>query len=139
MKHFFEEKGLSFTAYIPFAFISPATFCKLTCDQMYATSLFLQIIWFTALFPYFVMSVLLVRSVTLPGASIGLWKVNVLNCVVCWHKNHLPISIFIFPLLLFIFSTLLQTGVNLKAPKPGLIQQHRFSSPIQLELVHFRH
>ena len=35
-----------------------------------------QIIWFTALFPYFVMSVLLVRSVTLPGASIGLWKVN---------------------------------------------------------------
>ena len=37
---------------------------------------FLQIIWFTALFPYFVMSVLLVRSVTLPGASIGLWKVR---------------------------------------------------------------
>merc|ERR1719422_1478317 len=33
-----------------------------------------KIIWFTALFPYFVMSVLLVRSVTLPGASIGLWK-----------------------------------------------------------------
>ena len=31
------------------------------------------IIWFTALFPYTVMSVLLVRAVTLPGASDGLW------------------------------------------------------------------
>ena len=30
------------------------------------------IIWFTALFPYTVMSVLLVRAVTLPGAADGL-------------------------------------------------------------------
>ena len=30
------------------------------------------IIWFTALFPYTVMSVLLVRAVTLEGASAGL-------------------------------------------------------------------
>ena len=34
---------------------------------------FFQIIWFTALFPYFVMSILLVRAVTLPGAGEGLW------------------------------------------------------------------
>lgn len=33
-----------------------------------------KIIWFTALFPYFVMSILLLRSVTLPGASVGLWR-----------------------------------------------------------------
>lgn len=31
-----------------------------------------QIIWFTALFPYFVLLVLLVRGVTLPGAADGL-------------------------------------------------------------------
>ena len=31
-----------------------------------------KIIWFTALFPYFVMTILLFRSVTLEGASIGL-------------------------------------------------------------------
>lgn len=33
-----------------------------------------KVIWFTALFPYFVMSILFVRSITLEGASIGLWK-----------------------------------------------------------------
>jgi len=33
-----------------------------------------KLIWFTALFPYFVMTILLFRSVTLPGASIGLWR-----------------------------------------------------------------
>ena len=32
----------------------------------------LQIIWFTALFPYFVMAILLVRAVTLEGAMTGL-------------------------------------------------------------------
>ena len=32
----------------------------------------LQIIWFTALFPYFVMSILFFRAITLEGASIGL-------------------------------------------------------------------
>ena len=34
--------------------------------------IFLQIIWFTALFPYFVMSILFLRSITLEGASVGL-------------------------------------------------------------------
>ena len=33
-----------------------------------------KIIWFTALFPYFVMTILLFRSVTLEGASIGLLR-----------------------------------------------------------------
>ena len=33
----------------------------------------LQIIWFTALFPYFVMAILLVRALTLPGAFTGLY------------------------------------------------------------------
>ncbi|CAB4058286.1 SLC6A1 [Lepeophtheirus salmonis] len=33
-----------------------------------------KVIWFTAIFPYVVMTVLLIRSVTLPGASIGLWR-----------------------------------------------------------------
>ena len=32
-----------------------------------------QIIWFTALFPYVILSVLLVRAVTLEGAVNGLW------------------------------------------------------------------
>ena len=32
-----------------------------------------KIIWFTALFPYFVMAILLVRAVTLEGAMEGLW------------------------------------------------------------------
>jgi len=32
-----------------------------------------KIIWFTALFPYFVMAILLVRALTLPGAFTGLW------------------------------------------------------------------
>ncbi|BES95385.1 transporter [Nesidiocoris tenuis] len=32
-----------------------------------------KVIWFTALFPYAVLLILLVRSVTLPGASDGLW------------------------------------------------------------------
>ena len=31
-------------------------------------------IWFTALFPYFVLTILLVRAVTLEGASIGLMR-----------------------------------------------------------------
>jgi solute carrier family 6 GABA transporter-like protein 1 len=35
---------------------------------------YFKVIWFTALFPYFIMSILLVRSVTLEGASIGLMK-----------------------------------------------------------------
>ena len=35
---------------------------------------FLQIIWFTALFPYFVMTMLLFRAITLEGASIGLMR-----------------------------------------------------------------
>ena len=35
--------------------------------------LFFQIIWFTALFPYFVMAILLVRALTLPGAFTGLY------------------------------------------------------------------
>ena len=34
----------------------------------------LQVIWFTALFPYFVLTILLVRAVTLEGASIGLMR-----------------------------------------------------------------
>ena len=38
----------------------------------YATFI-LQIIWFTALFPYFVMAILLVRALTLPGAFTGLY------------------------------------------------------------------
>merc|ERR1719422_189385 len=33
-----------------------------------------KIIWFTALFPYFVMTILFFKAVTLDGASIGLWK-----------------------------------------------------------------
>ena len=33
----------------------------------------LQIIWFTALFPYFVMFILLIRAITLDGAMDGLW------------------------------------------------------------------
>merc|ERR1719507_2891068 len=32
-----------------------------------------KIIWFTALFPYFVMAILLGRALTLPGAFDGLW------------------------------------------------------------------
>ena len=36
--------------------------------------IFLQIIWFTALFPYFVMTILLFRAITLEGASIGLMR-----------------------------------------------------------------
>ena len=32
-----------------------------------------QIVWFTALFPYVILAVLLIRAVTLEGASIGLW------------------------------------------------------------------
>merc|ERR1712136_381146 len=32
-----------------------------------------KIIWFTALFPYFVMAILLERALTLPGAFTGLW------------------------------------------------------------------
>lgn len=31
------------------------------------------IVWFTALFPYVILAVLLIRAVTLEGASIGLW------------------------------------------------------------------
>jgi solute carrier family 6 GABA transporter-like protein 1 len=43
---------------------------------VFSANIFLifQVIWFTALFPYFVLTILLVRAVTLPGASLGLMR-----------------------------------------------------------------
>ena len=42
-------------------------------NKIYIIWFIFQIIWFTALFPYFVMAILLVRALTLPGAFTGLY------------------------------------------------------------------
>ena len=69
-------KGIYCISSIEYEFFQKSEFKDLKAKLLLILFFFLQIIWFTALFPYFVMSVLLVRSVTLPGASIGLWKVR---------------------------------------------------------------
>ena len=52
------------------------------------------IIWFTALFPYSVMLVLLVKALTLPGAVDGLAAyvhVSKQRSAVCWQTNLAPV------------------------------------------------
>ena len=112
------------------------------CFYQYYPFVLTQIIWFTALFPYFVMSVLLVRAVTLPGASIGLWKVHILKSSVT--KNNqiykiIRINMKIQSFETFYFSTLHQIGVNLRIRRHGLIQLRKYFLLIRLELEHFPH
>lgn len=51
---------------------SPLPTTRSQCEALTASLCFPQVVWITATLPYFVLFVLLVHGITLPGASNGI-------------------------------------------------------------------